>query len=65
MIKSTNEEPGRGENKRTPFTAAAGSGVRDAVDAAHFGVPSAGTGLGRMQELGFYTAHMKMVSGKS
>lgn len=63
MIKSTNEEPGRGENKRTPF-AAAGSGVREAVAAAHFGVPSAGTGLGRIQELGFHTAQMKTVSGK-
>lgn len=53
MIKSTSEESGTGKKKKTPFTAVAGSGVREAVDAAHFGVPSAGTGLGRMREPGF------------
>lgn len=41
------------KKKKPPFTAVAGSGVREAVDAAHFGVPSAGTGLGRVREPGF------------
>lgn len=44
MIKNTSEELGT-EKKKKLFPAVAGDGAREAVDAAHFGVPSAGIGL--------------------
>lgn len=45
MIKNTTGEPGTEKKKKKLFPAVAGDGARESVDAAHFGVPSAGIGL--------------------
>lgn len=56
IIKSTTKEldaegkKKKRQHKPKSFPAVAGERVREAVDAAHFGVPSAGLGLRQIQE---------------